>query len=134
MKDMNRNVRHMEGLRNILIRGLGGRLNGPGGKSMPKRLCSNVNVSFGGIEGEVLVAKLSKMGVCISTGSACASRAAGQSHVLKAAGLGGKEMMGSVRYTVSRLNTKEEVAVSIEKTKAALEQLREIYSSSRILA
>jgi len=35
---------------------------------------------------------------------------------------------------VSRLNTKEEVAVSIEKTKAALEQLREIYSSSRILA
>ena len=105
-----KHVRHMTKLRDKLIGGVlalpGVRLNGPLGD---KRLCNNANFSFLGIEGEALGGYLDQKFVCSSTGSACSSRELEPSHVLTAIGLSNEEANGSLRLTLSRLSTEEEI-------------------------
>lgn len=74
-----------------------------------KRLPSNVNVSFIGIEGETLLLDLSFEGICASTGSACASGSLDPSHVLLAMGLPHGIAHGSLRLTLGAESTEEEV-------------------------
>lgn len=73
------------------------------------RLCGNVNMSFAGIQGESLVLSLDIAGVCASSGSACASGSGEPSHVLRAIGVGGQMLDGSLRLTLSAENTLDEV-------------------------
>ncbi len=99
------------------------RLNGPEVGS-DQRLPGNLNVTFKYIEGEAILMSLNYGGVYVSSGSACSSRSLVPSHVLTAIGLLHEEAHGSIRYTLSRLNTQVDVDLAVEQTKIAVERLR----------
>lgn len=91
-----------------------------------KRLPNNVNVRFTGIEGESLVLHLDSKGVAASTGSACSSKSLEPSHVLIALGLEHVEAHGSLRLTLGKENTGEEVDYVITAVKEVVETLRKL--------
>ncbi len=90
------------------------------------RLCNNVNFSFKYVEGESLLMSLDLEGIMVSTGSACSSRSLKPSHVLMALGMGAEQAHGSIRFTFSKYNTKEEIDKTIAVLKIILERLRAI--------
>jgi len=94
--------------------------------SKEKRLCNNINVSFGNVEGEAISQVLETCGIMISTGSACASNTLKKSHVLRAIGLNDLNINSSIRISLSRFNTKKEVDYMVEKLKITIEKLREM--------
>ena len=68
-----------------------------------------LNISFEGVEGNVLAQMLSDKGIYVSTGSACSSNKHSPSHVLKAIGLTNKQALSSVRFSFGKYNTYEEI-------------------------
>ncbi|MEM4703264.1 MAG: cysteine desulfurase NifS [Candidatus Pacearchaeota archaeon] len=100
----------------------GSRLNG----SQEKRLANNVNVSFHGIEGEALLLRLSEKGFAVSTGSACSSKSLEPSHVLTALGLKPEEAHGSLRITLGKDNTEQDVDKLLEVLPKIINSLRRI--------
>ncbi len=74
-----------------------------------RRLPNNLNLGFSYIEGEALLLRLDAEGIAVSTGSACSSKKTVASHVLTAIGLKPEEAHGSLRITLGRENTDEEV-------------------------
>jgi cysteine desulfurase len=91
-----------------------------------KGLCNNLNISFKYVEGEGLLFMLNDMGIEVSTGSACSSKSLSPSHVLIAIGLPHEVAHGSIRFSLSRYNTEEEIMYTIEKVKEAVIKLRSI--------
>lgn len=108
----------------------GTRLNGPWGE---KRLCNNANFSFAGIEGEALGGYLDQHWICSSTGSACSSKSLEPSHVLKAIGLKDEEAHGSLRLTLSRFTTEEEIEHVLKVLPKQVEKLRAISPVGRLM-
>jgi len=94
--------------------------------SKESRLCNNANISFKFIEGEGLLMHLDMKGIYVSTGSACSSRSLEPSYVLLALGLTHEEAHGSIRFTLSKYTTKEEIDVTIKTVKELVEKLRRI--------
>lgn len=90
------------------------------------RLPGTLNVSFEYIEGEAIAYHLSDLGICISTGSACASGSLDPSHVIRAMGVPFVAVHGSVRFSLSRYNTMEEVDYVIENVPKVVKRLREL--------
>jgi cysteine desulfurase len=88
------------------------------------RLSNTLNVSFEYIEGEAIAYRLSDLGICISTGSACASGSLDPSHVIRAMGVPFTAVHGSVRFSFSRYNTMEEVDYVLEKLPPVIAELR----------
>ena len=91
-----------------------------------KRLCNNASISFHFIEGESLVMHLDMHGIAVSTGSACSSHNLEASHVLLAIGLKHEIAHGTIRFTLSKYTTKEEIDYTIEKVKESVKKLREM--------
>ena len=91
-----------------------------------KRLPNNFNMSFEGIEGESLLLLLDDEGICASSGSACTSGSLDPSHVLLAIGLIHEIAHGSLRLTLSKYTTAEEIEKTISATKKVVKYLREI--------
>ena len=90
-----------------------------------KRLANNVNVCIKGVEGEMLGSYLNAKNIYTSTGSACASHHAQElSHVLSAIGLTKDEIKNSIRITLSKYNTKEEIDFALEEIKKTIVKLR----------
>ncbi len=89
-----------------------------------RRLPGNVSFCFEGIEGESLLLLLDEMGVCASSGSACTSGSLDPSHVLLAIGRVHDVAHGSLRLTLGRETTKEEVLYMIKCVPAVVERLR----------
>lgn len=83
------------------------RLNGP--RPGPVRLANNLNVSFRGVQGETVLLGLDMQGVSASAGSACTTGNSEPSHVLRAIGLTEEEARASLRLSVGRGNTREEI-------------------------
>jgi cysteine desulfurase len=73
------------------------------------RLPNNVNVSIEYVEGESMLLNLDLAGICVSTGSACSSGEAEPSHVLMAMGLPHLQAHGSLRFTLGKWTTEEEI-------------------------
>jgi cysteine desulfurase len=96
------------------------------------RLPNNACLSFLGIEGESLMLELDKAGVCVSTGSACSSRSLEPSHVIMAIHkhdkLPQKYAHSSIRFTIGRFTTKEEIEYAVSATKDAVNKLRGLSS------
>ena len=92
--------------------------------SKTKRLCNNINITFKYIEGEALLLRLDDKGIEVSTGSACSSRELKPSHVLTAMGVPAAMAHGSIRFTLSKFTTKEELDYTINHLKEAVEDLR----------
>lgn len=111
-------------LRDRLIEGLSAiphcALNG----SRDKRLPGNVSFCFEGIEGESLLLLLDAKGICASSGSACTSGSLDPSHVLLAIGRPHEVAHGSLRLTLSRYNTAEEVERIIAAVPEVVDYLR----------
>ena len=89
-------------------------LNGP--KDGSKRLPNNADFSFRYIEGESILFSLDLAGIAVSSGSACSSGSLEPSHVLKAMGVPFTCLHGSIRFSLSRFNTEEEIDEIISKT------------------
>lgn len=94
--------------------------------SKEKRSPSNANFRFDNLEGESLVMSLDMEGIATSTGSACSSGTLEPSHVLLALGLRHEQAHGSLRLTLGKETTKEEVDLTIDKLKEAVSRLRNI--------
>jgi len=120
-------LENMRRLRDYLTDGLleisDSRLNGPRGE---KRLCNNVNITFRFVEGESVLLHLDIRGIIVTTGSACFSRSLQPSHVILALGLRHEDAHGSVRFSLSKYNTLEEMDYTIRNVREVVEQLRKI--------
>jgi cysteine desulfurase len=120
-----KHIENMTKLRDKLISGLleipDVVLNGPQGN---KRLCNNVNVSFKGIEGEAVGGYLDSYGIASSTGSACSSIKLEPSYVLKAIGRNNEQANGSLRLTLSRFTTEDEIDFVLKKMPEIVKKLR----------
>jgi cysteine desulfurase len=97
------------------------KLNGPSGAM---RLPNNVNVSFDGIEGEELLVSLDIAGLLASSGSACTSGALDPSHVLMAIGNDKELSRGSLRLTLGRDNSEEDVEKAIKVVDSTISRQR----------
>lgn len=100
----------------------GSRLNG----SKENRLPHNINLSFLGVEGESLLLSLDEKGIAVSTGSACSSKKLKPSHVLTMIGLSPKEAQGSLRITLGRHTTKQEIQYFLKILPETIKKLRDI--------
>ena len=90
------------------------------------RLPNNFNMSFEGIEGESLLLLLNDKGICASSGSACTSGSLDPSHVLLAIGLPHEIAHGSLRLTLSKYTTEEEINETIRAVPEVVEYLRKM--------
>ena len=88
------------------------------------RLPNTLNVSFEYIEGEAIAYRLSDIGICISTGSACASGSLEPSHVIRAMGVPFTAVHGSVRFSLSRYTTDAEIDYVLERLPGVIGDLR----------
>ncbi len=91
-----------------------------------KRLPNNANFRFSSIEGESIVLQLDAKGIAASTGSACSSKKLEPSHVLMAIGLKEVDAHGSLRISVGKENTEEDIDYTIDAIREVVERLRSI--------
>lgn len=123
---IDKNTEKVSALRDKLIDGLSqiphSVLNG----DREKRLPSNVNFCFEGIEGESLLLLLDDKGICASSGSACTSGSLDPSHVLLAIGRVHDIAHGSLRLSLSEETTEEEIEYTIKSVKEVVEYLRKM--------
>jgi len=89
-----------------------------------QRLPNNVNISFMDIEGEALLLYLDEKGVYATSGSACTSKTLDPSHVVLATGMPYEVAHGSIRFTLSKKTTEEDVNRVLEVLPALVEKLR----------
>ncbi len=92
--------------------------------SMTERVGTNLNMSFNYVEGESLMMALRD--IAVSSGSACTSASLEPSYVLRALGLNDELAHSSIRFTVGRYTTEEEIDYTIELVKKAVAKLREL--------
>jgi len=91
-----------------------------------KRLPNNAHFRFTAIEGESLLLSLDEQGIAASTGSACSSKKLQASHVLLAIGLDAVEAHGSLRLTLGKDTTEEDVDIVLQVLPGIIERLREM--------
>lgn len=96
-------------------------LNGAPGQG---RTCHNINVSIDYIEGEAMGMMLDLQGITAATGSACASQGLKPSYVLMAMGKNHMQSHGSMKFTISKYTTKEELDITVDKLKDIVIELR----------
>lgn len=123
--EMEENAKRLRTMRDALIAGIEERipycrLNG----SRTERLPGHVNFSFQFIEGESMLMLLNMAGICGSSGSACTSGSLDPSHVLLAIGLPHEIAHGSLRLSLGRENTMDDVNYILEKLPPIVERLR----------
>jgi len=127
VKEMEEMTEKLTAMRDKLIKGIleqipNSRLNG----HPTERLPGNCNISFEFIEGESLLLLLDALGIAASSGSACTSGSLDPSHVLMAIGLPHEVAHGSLRLTMDRDNTEEEIDFILEKLPAIVQRLRDM--------
>jgi len=90
------------------------------------RLPNTTSIAFEYVEGESILLMMDQFGICASSGSACTSGSLEPSHVLRAMGVPFTAAHGSVRFSLSKYNTEEEIDFIIEKLPPIIERLREL--------
>jgi len=127
-KQGTRNKKQTERLRDRVVKEVlkipGSKLNGPVKKE--DRLPNIANFSFKGVEGEGLVISLDQEGIAVSTGSACTSRELRPSHVLMAMGLSELEAHSSLRISLGKHTTVQEIDYFLKVLPKVIERLRKI--------
>jgi cysteine desulfurase len=89
-----------------------------------KRLPNTSNISFENTNGEAILARLDDLGICVSTGSACASADHAASPVLQAMNVPYSYAMGSIRFSLGRYSTNEEIDSVINVLPEIVSELR----------
>lgn len=90
------------------------------------RLCNTTNLSFKYVEGEGILLSLDMVGIAASSGSACTSGSLDPSHVLLAMGLDHETAHGSIRISLGKYNTEDEINYFIEELPPIIERLRQM--------
>lgn len=90
------------------------------------RLPNTTNISFEYVEGEAILLRLNEFGICASSGSACSSGSLEPSHVLRAMGIPYTAVHGSIRFSLSRYNTEEEIDKVIGIMPGIIKELRQM--------
>ena len=90
------------------------------------RVPNTTNIGFQYIEGELILLHLNDEGICASSGSACTSGSLEPSHVLRAQGVPFTSLHGSIRFSLSRYTTEEDIDYTIEKLPAIIKKLAKI--------
>jgi len=93
------------------------------------RVHNNVNVRFNGTEGEAILVLLDGEGISVSTGSACAAKSLSPSHVLKAMGLSDLDAHSSIRFSLGRYTTEDDIKKIIEVLPGIINKLRDVSGS-----
>ena len=107
---------------NILNRIYNARLN----TGIANRVPNTTNIGFEYIEGELILLHLSDIGICASSGSACTSGSLEPSHVLRAMNVPFTAIHGSIRWSLSRFTTEEEIDYVIDKLPGIIEKVTSI--------
>ena len=124
-QEMSQDAERLTYLRDQLIKGLLERIDHTRLNGHPlKRLPNNVNVSVDFVEGESMLLNLDLEGICAATGSACASSSLSPSHVLLAMGLPPEQAHGSLRFTLGKWTTEEEIGRVLEVLPRVVAKLR----------
>ena len=126
-KERKRNYKIVEKMRDYLIARIlkeiqGVKLNG----SKIKRVPNNTNLTVKDVEGEGMLLELDMKGIAVSTGSACSAGDLRPSHVLTAIGISEEESHGSLRVTLGKFTTKQEIDYFFNSFKEAIARLRKI--------
>ncbi|CAN5802740.1 cysteine desulfurase family protein [soil metagenome] len=95
---------------------------------LSNRLPNNLNIGFGGVDGESILLDLDLNGIAASSGSACASATNEPSHVLRAIGLDESQADGTLRLTVGRSNTIDQIDRVVEVIASSVERVRHLYA------
>ena len=90
------------------------------------RLPNTTSIAFEYVEGEAILLMMNEHGICASSGSACTSGSLEPSHVLRAMGVPFTAAHGSIRFSLSRYNTADEIDFVIEKMPPIIKRLREL--------
>jgi cysteine desulfurase len=98
------------------------RING----DVENRLPNTINISFEYVEGEAILLRLNEFGICASSGSACTSGSLEPSHVLRAMGIPYTAVHGSIRFSLSRYTTEQEIDRVIDVMPGIIGELREL--------
>ena len=123
--DMGQEAERLTYLRAQLVKGLLERIDHVRLNGHPvMRLPNNANVSIDYVEGESMVLNLDLEGICVSTGSACSSSSLEPSHVLLAMGLSHEQAHGSLRFTLGKWTTEEEMGRVLEVLPRIVARLR----------
>ncbi len=114
-------------LQNKLIQGMlktvpNTMLNGP----KEKRLPGNVSITFGNVDTEALLIALNDAGIYASSGSACTSKKIGASHVLLATGASAKRAEGTIRFTLGKYTTEQDMGYVLKIVPNIVKKLRSI--------
>jgi len=124
-QEMTEEAERLTYLRDQLIKGLLGRIDHIRLNGHPiKRLPNNVNISVDYVEGESMLLNLDLEGICASTGSACSSSSLEPSHVLVALGLSPELAHGSLRFSLGKWTTEEEIGQVLEVLPKIVAKLR----------
>ena len=122
--NLDENAARVTAMRDRLIAGLSqiphSRVNG----SLEHHVPGTVNMCFEGIEGETLLLALDKSGICVSSGSACASGSLDPSHVLLSLGIPYELARGSLRLSIGEYNTDADIDYILETLPGTVESLR----------
>jgi len=101
------------------------RLNGPPKEEGAPHI---FNISFPGLKGEIILHALEEHSIYVSTGSACHSNSKEPSHVLKALNVDEESLEGAVRFSLSFLNTEEEIDYAVSRINSAVSSLKNFHS------
>jgi len=124
-QEMNQDARRLTHLRDKLIKGILERIDHTQLNGHPvNRLPNNINVSVDFVEGESMCLNLDLEGICASTGSACSSTSLEPSHVLLATGHSPERAHGSLRFTLGKWTTEEEIDRVLEVLPRVVARLR----------
>jgi cysteine desulfurase len=124
-QDLEGEAQRLIGLRDKLISGIVQKVDRTHLNGHPvKRLPNNVNISVEFVEGESMCLNMDIVGICASTGSACSSGSLEASHVLLAIGLEHVQAHGSLRFTLGKWTTEEEVEKVLEILPRIIGKLR----------
>ncbi len=126
-KETAEEARKLQGLRDYLYKGIMAKIPDVSLNGHPeKRLPNTLNVRFKYLEGESIVLNLDMEGVAVSTGSACTSGSLEPSHVLAAMGVNAAETQGSIRFSLGKDNTKEDMDYVLAVLPAIIQRLRDM--------
>lgn len=95
--------------------------------NVKKSLFNNINITIDGVDGILLVDSLGKEGICVSTGASCNSDSIHPSYVLMSMGVSASNAKTSVRITLSKYTTKQELDKALEIIPKLVSNLREVY-------
>lgn len=124
-REMEDETRRLKKLKHMLQEGIKASISNVQFNGHPTdSLAGTVNVSFAGAEGEALLLYLDLEGIAVSTGSACASGSLDPSHVLLATGVEAERAHGSIRISLGRETTEEDIVYVLDRLPTVVKKVR----------